>query len=221
MSTTSSILTFDPSTLLGYYQAKLSMAAANSSTETATSSTSSSSSNSATANDSPPWENTSPPSQQARDAQVLGITNYMDLSNVPTLSGITSDAKTEQDNQKLFALYTAVNNLAYLASMSKRDGMTAGQLAGFNTRFQTGLQQVESFVATQTFNNLTLQAATPSSSVTGTAQVPSPTFGYTGGTIVSDANISNALSGVSASELETRSFRPNRRSISSPTAVPP
>ena len=200
MSTTSSILTFDPSTLLGYYQAKLSMAAANSSTETATSSTSSSSSNSATANDSPPWENTSPPSQQARDAQVLGITNYMDLSNVPTLSGITSDAKTEQDNQKLFALYTAVNNLAYLASMSKRDGMTAGQLAGFNTRFQTGLQQVESFVATQTFNNLTLQAATPSSSVTGTAQVPSPTFGYTGGTIVSDANISNALSGVSASD---------------------
>jgi hypothetical protein len=189
--------------LLGYYQAKLSMAAANSSTETATSSTSSSSSNSATANDSPPWENTSPPSQQARDAQVLGITNYMDLSNVPTLSGTTSDAKTEQDNQKLFTLYTAVNNLAYLASMSKRDGMTAGQLAGFNTRFQTGLQQVESFVSTQTFNNLTLQASSPSSSATGTAQVPSPTFGYTGGTIVSDANISNALSGVSSSDSFT------------------
>jgi hypothetical protein len=135
-----------------------------------------------------------------RDAQVLGITNFMDLSQVPVLSGSTADAKTEQDNQKLFALYTAVNNLAYLASMSKRDGMTSGQLAGFNTRFQTGLQQVESFISTATFNNFTLQAAAPSSSATGTAQVPFAQFGYAGGTIVADANIANALPGVSTSD---------------------
>ena len=157
------ILSFDSSTLLSYYQAQLSMASARTTAGSASSSASTSSSTSATANDSPPWEDTSQPTQQVRDAQVLGITDFMDLSNVPALSGTTADAKTEQDNQKLFALYTAVKNLTYLASMSQRDGMTAGQLAGFNTRFQTGLQQIESYVNSASFNNLTLQAAAPSS----------------------------------------------------------
>ncbi|MGC9953798.1 MAG: hypothetical protein ABSD21_05940 [Rhizomicrobium sp.] len=201
MSTTPSILSFDSSTLLGYYQAKLSMAAANYTSKPTATTTSSTTS--ATANDSPPWENTSPPSQQARDAQVLAIKNFVDLSNVPILSGSKADTKTEQDNQKLFALYTAVNNLSYLASMSKRDGMTEGQLAGLNKRFQTGLQQVESFVSKQTFNNLTLQAMSPSSSTTGAAQVPFASFGYAGDTLISDKNIANALPGVGASDSFT------------------
>jgi hypothetical protein len=124
----------------------------------------------------------------------------MDLSKVPALHTNSTDTKTEQDNQKLFALYNGVNNLAYLAGMAKRDGMTAGQLAGFNTRFQAGLQQIESFVGKATFNNFTLQASTPSSSVTSTAQVPLTAFGYTGGTLVADDNIADALPGVSASD---------------------
>jgi len=197
-----SIINFDPTTLLGYYQAKLGVAQANLATNSASTSTTTttSSSTSATANDAPPWENTTPPAQQAKDAQVLAITNFMDLSKVPQLSGSTTDSKIEQDNQKLFALYTAVNNLAYLASMSKRDGMTAGQLTGFNTRFQAGLQQVQSFIKTETFNNFTLQAAAPSSSVSSTAEVPFAQFGHAGGTVVSDANIANALPGLSASD---------------------
>ena len=123
---------------------------------------------------------------------------------MPLLSGSTADAKTEQDNQKLFALYTAVNNLAYLASMSQRNGMTSGHMAGYNTRFQAGLQQVESFISTETFNNFTLAG--------GSAQLighrarrrcQPRSFGYTGGTIVSDANIADALPGVSASDSFT------------------
>jgi len=197
-----SIISFDSTTLLSYYQAKLGVAQANLATNSASTSTTTttSSSTSATANDTPPWENTSATAQEAKDAKVLGITNFMDLSNVPQLSGSTTDSKTEQDNQKLFALYTAVNNLAYLASMSKRDGMTAGQLTGFNTRFQAGLQQVQSFIKTETFNNFTLQAAAPSSSVSSTAEVLFAQFGYAGGTVVSDANIANALPGLSASD---------------------
>ena len=204
MVTTPTILSFDSSTLLSYYQAKLSLAASTASAAGASTSGSSSSSKSsaksATANDAPPWESTSPPSQQARDADVFGIKNFMDLSKVPALHTSSADAKTEQDNQKLFALYSAVNNLAYLASMAKRDGMTAGQLAGLNTRFQTGLQQIESFIGKASFNNFTLQASAPSSSVTSTAQVPSMSFGYTGGTIVADDNIADALPGLSAGD---------------------
>ena len=62
---------------------------------------------------------------EARDAQILGITNFVDTSDVPLSKGSTTDAATEQDNQKLFALYTAVNNLSYLASMSNRSGACA------------------------------------------------------------------------------------------------
>ena len=173
---------------LSYYQSQLPVASSAGSGTTAASATPS-----ATANDLPPWENTTPPAQQARDAQVLGITNFVDTSNVPQLHSSAADAKTEEDNQNLFALYNAVNNVSYLASMATRSTMTAGQLVGLNTRFQTGLQQIQSFISNTTFNNFTLQAAAPSSSVTSTAQVPNPTFGYTGGTIVSDANVANAL----------------------------
>ncbi len=191
----SNILGIDSATLLSYYQSQLPVASSAGSSTTAASATPS-----ATANDLPPWENTTPPAQQARDAQVLGITNFVDTSNVPTLHSSAADAKTEEDNQNLFALYNAVNNVSYLASMATRSTMTAGQLVGLNTRFQTGLQQIQSFISNTTFNNFTLQAAAPSSSVTSTAQVPNPTFGYTGGTIVSDANVANALPGVSASD---------------------
>ena len=39
-----------------------------------------------------------------------------------------------------------------------------GQLAGLNTRFQTGLAQVEQYLSSTSFNNFTLQAAKPSAS---------------------------------------------------------
>jgi hypothetical protein len=202
--TTITPISFDPSTLLSYYQSLLpSSTNGSSASAIGNTSTSSASSNSATANDDPPWDATTTPSQQARDAQVLNITDFMDTSNVPVLTPTSTDAKTEQDNQKLFSLYNAVNNLAYLAGMAKRSTMTAGQLVGLNTRFQTGLQQVESYLGSTSFNNFTLQATSPSSSVTGTASVPYASFGYTGGTIVSDANVENALPGVSTSDSFT------------------
>ena len=59
-----------------------------------------------------------------QSAQVLSITNFMDTSNVPLQSGSTIDSKTEQDNQKLFSLYTAINNLAYLAKMAQSSTAT-------------------------------------------------------------------------------------------------
>jgi len=207
------VVSFDSSLLLGYYQAQLGTFAAYSSSQSAaqsastTSSSSTSSSNaSATANDVTPWSVT-PPAQESRDAQVLNLTNFVDTSNVPVLSGSASDAQTEQDNQKLFALYTAVNNLSYLASMSQRDGTTTGQMAGYNARFQQGLQQVENYIANTTFNNFTLQAATPSSSVTSTAQVPLPTFTYNTGTLVSDDDLSSPLPGLSTSDSFTISVK--------------
>jgi hypothetical protein len=203
------VVNFDSSLLLGFYQSKLIASSATTSSQTAANSaagTASSSKKSATANDVTPWS-LKQAGQEARDAQVLGLKNFVDLSKVPILAGQSTDTKTEQDNQKLFALYTAVNNLSYLATMSKRDDTSAGQMAGYDARFQTGLQQIQDFIGTAKFNNFTLQAAAPSSSVTSTATVPLPTFGYTTGSIVSAANLTDPLSGVSTGDSFTVSVK--------------
>jgi hypothetical protein len=206
---TTTISGFDSSLLLSYYSAQTTVSttaatsAASRSGQLPTSNgsgTGLSSSSSATANDQPPWATLNTPSKQVEDAKVLSTTNFIDTSKVPLRTTAQTGSTTEQDNQKLFSLWQAVNSLTYLASMSQRSGTTAGQLAGFNTRFQQGLSQVLNYVKTTSFNGLTLQAGTPSSSATSTATVPFTTFGYTGGTVVSDANVANPLANVSASD---------------------
>jgi len=193
MATSIVVPSIDPSVLINYFNAKLPLAASQIAKSPAASSA-------ASAKDTPPWENLTPPSQQVEDSQVLATTNFVDLDSANLSPGSSADAKTEADNQKLFALYQGVNNLSYLASMSQRAAMTAGQLAGFNTRFQQGLAQVQSFIGSDAFNNFTLQAGKTSSSVTSTVSIPFASFGYAGGTVVSDANLPNPLSNVNSGE---------------------
>jgi hypothetical protein len=204
------IFGFDNSTLLGYFNAKLATSAAQiaNASHSSSNATANSTTHKATANDAPPWENLHPPSQQAQANAVLGLKNFFDTSNVPSLT-TSADQKTEQDNQKLFSLYSAVNNLSLLATLSQSKTATAGQLAGYNTRFQQGLQQVQSFIGTETFNNFSLQAATPSASEISQIAIPFSPSNYTGGTVVSDANLSNALGGVSASDSFDISVKKN------------
>ncbi|MEJ0027512.1 MAG: hypothetical protein WDN01_15920 [Rhizomicrobium sp.] len=193
----------DPNVLLSFYQAKLMNSVATPTAQASGMTASSAArSNNATANDAPPWE-ASQPDQNAMDAKVLATTNFLDTSNVPLSASTKADQKTEQDNQKLFSLYTAVNTLAYIAKMGQRDGMTSGQLAGLNTRFQAGLKQVEDFISKSTFNNFSLQAAAPSASVTSTVVVPFGSFDYQTKTLVNNANLGNALPGLSPSDSFT------------------
>jgi hypothetical protein len=200
-------VSFDPNVLLSFYQSKLTTstllnASQASGAAVANPTNPLSIPNSATANDVTPWSSLPPP-QATMDAKVLGTTNFLDTSNVPVLTPSTTDGKTEQDNQKLFSLYSAVNTLAYIAKMGQRDGMTAGQLAGLNTRFQTGLKQVQDYISKTDFNNFTLQAANPTASVTSTATVPFGSFDYQTRTLVSGTNLANALPGVSSSDSFT------------------
>ncbi|HWA04236.1 MAG TPA: hypothetical protein VG819_12005 [Rhizomicrobium sp.] len=201
MSTGVILAGFDPSVLLGYYQAKLPVAPS-----TLSATAAAQAKNKATANDSPPWEATHPSTEQ-HDAEILGTTDFLDTSKVPLTTGNTADGKIEQDNQKLFALYTAVNNLSYLAGMSKRDGMTAGQLAGFNVRFQAGLQQIRDFISKTSFNNFTLQAATPSSSAVSDAGVSFGSYTYKTRTLATDTNLDKAIAGLSKGQSFTISVR--------------
>ncbi|HKQ11142.1 MAG TPA: hypothetical protein VJS85_08140, partial [Rhizomicrobium sp.] len=193
----------DSSLLVGLYQAQLgaspsALAAASSQRAQLASAKKTG----ATANDNPPW-NTPNSNNAAQDAKVLGTTNFLDTSKVPLSPGATSDAKIEQDNQKLFALYSAVNTLAYIAKMAQRGTATSGQLAGLNDRFQKGLAQVQQYLASTSFNNFKLQSAKPSDTVTSSAGIAFGGFTYATKQLVSNANINNALPGLSASDSFT------------------
>jgi hypothetical protein len=198
------IFTFDSSTLLSYYNAQTQAVAARASNSVSSNASSSttSSKKSATADDVTPWTTTTK-SQQKRDAEVLNATSFIDTSDVPVSAGTTTDSKTEQDNQKLFALYKAVNNLSYLATMAKRDDATDGQIAGYNTRFQAGLTEIQKYITSTTFNGFTLQAEEPAVSVTSTAKVASATFSYVSTALANGTNIDNPLSGLSKSDSFT------------------
>jgi hypothetical protein len=194
----------DSSVLLSYFNAQLSsstssIAAANAQ-NTALAATQNS--NSATANDNPPW-NTPNTNDAKQDAQVLSTTNFMNTSNVPLTAGATSDSKMEQDNQKLFSLYSAVNTLAYIAKMAQSSTATSGQLAGLNDRFQTGLAQVQQYLSSTTFNNFTLQAASSTDTATSTATIPFSDYTYQTRQLTTNANLNSPLSGVSASDSFT------------------
>jgi hypothetical protein len=191
----------DSSVLLGFYQAQLNaspsaIAAAKVQQQQV------SQKQTATAKDNPPW-NTPNTNDAKQDAKVLGTTNFLDTSNVPLSAGATSDTKMEQDNQKLFSLYSAVNTLAYLAKMAQSGTATSGQLAGLNDRFQTGLAQVQQYLGATDFNNFNLQAAKPSNTVTSTAGIAFGSFTYGTKQLVSNANLNNALPGLSASDSFT------------------
>jgi hypothetical protein len=194
------------SLLLGYYQAQLAATPSSIAAASATTAAQTSSSTSATANDVLPW-NEAQPTQIAEQAQILSTTNFLNTSNVPLTPGATSDAKTEQDNQKLFSIYNAVNSLSELAQMAQSASATSGQLAGLNTRFQSGLSQVESYVNSTDFNNFTLQAATPSASVTSTASVALGSQTYKTQQLIANANINNPVQGLSSADSFTISVK--------------
>jgi hypothetical protein len=202
-------ISIDSTSLLNFYTAQLQTGVNNAVAEASASAqflgssqgtNGSSSSTSNASNQTPPWATPSTLTSQQQAAQILGTTNFIQSSTTP-LVGVSGAAKTTaEDNQKLFTLWQAVNQLSQLAGLATQKGLTAGQATGYNTRFQAGLQQVESYIGSTTFNNLTLQAQTPSASTTGKAGVPLGSFDYQGSTIVSDANLSNALTGVSSSQ---------------------
>ncbi len=171
-------------------------------TATAQNSQTAAQANSATANDNPPW-NTLTQSSPQEDAKVLSTTNYIDTTNVPLSPGATSDTKMEQDNQKLFSLYNAANTLSQLAVMAQSPTATSGQLAGLNARFQTGLQQIQQYLSSTTFNNFNLEAATPSNKVSSTADIPFSNLTYSTQQLVTNAQFDNPLPGVSSSDSFT------------------
>jgi hypothetical protein len=187
----------DSSVLLNYYQMQLTSSPAAVAARNAMAG--SARANSATANDEPPWQKAQL-TANAQTAKVLSTKNFLDTSNVPLTAGATTDSKLEQDNQKLFSLYSAVNSLAYLAKLAQGSTETPGVMAGLNARFQAGLAQVQDYLKSTSFNNYTLQAATPAATVSSTANISLGGFTYSTRQLVTNSNIDNPVPGLSASD---------------------
>lgn len=192
-------------TLLSYYSAKMTQSLLNSSAVAkATSSSSSSSSTTSTA----PWNESSTETTTQRDADVLSMTDYVDTSNVPA-SAVGDSGRLEQDNQKLFSIYSALDTLSYLSQMASRKDTADGVIAGYNTRFQECLSQIEDYISTVTFNNLELQQAAVSTVASATASIATASYDYTGNTIATSENINQAVDGISTSDSFTISVTKN------------
>ena len=191
-STSTSITTLSSSTLLDYFDAQAPASTASSLSSTASSTTSS--------GQQPPWNSSTQINPLTLEAKVLSTTDFIQQSTTPLVGGSGTSKEMQQDNQQLFTLYQAISSLGTLAAIANQPGVTSGELTGYNTQFQTGLSQVESYINSTSFNNFTLQTQTPSASVTSKASIPLPSFNVTGNTVVSDANLDNPLAGVSASD---------------------
>ncbi|HEY4264558.1 MAG TPA: hypothetical protein VGM72_04520 [Micropepsaceae bacterium] len=219
------VVSFDPSLLMNYYMAKLPLASSQT--------FSSPSQQNKTQTQTPPWDiSIAKPAQEIRDVTARNSDPYFDpkdalLSATATGSAATNaqsqiaallnstlsntstsatNAAMSADNDKMFALYSALDRLDYIAQMATRDGTVDGQLSGLNQSFQTGLNQVLSFVQNTGLSNLTVLPGQTTSTAQSSVTIAYPQSDYTGGAAVQDKQILNPVPGVSASDSFTVSI---------------
>jgi hypothetical protein len=216
-------ISFDPSLLLSYYNAKLPLATS----QTIASPLQQNQMQTQT----PPWDiSIAKPPQEIRDVTARdNSTPYFDPTD-PLLSssaskGSTASAPSEiaallnstlsnnsasatntalaGDNDKMFALYSALDRLDYITQMATRDGTVDGQLAGLNQSFQNGLNQVLSFVQNTSLSNLTVLPGQTTSTAQSSVTIAYPQSDYRGGAAVPDKQIVNPVPGISSSDSFT------------------
>lgn len=177
----------------------------------------------------PPWDIRVPkPSQQTRDVAARSSDPYFD----PKDKSLTAKPGTEAnagsqleailksrlskrtgaaegdvalagDNNKLFALYKALNRLEYLAEMANREGAAAGLRPGLDRRFQDGLTQIRDFLKTAEFSKLSVLEGKISATAQTAVSIPYPKTEYIGGPVAMGDAVMEPLQGVSAADSFT------------------
>lgn len=191
------MIAISTSTLLNYFSAQQSLVLSRAATKSSSSSSSRNSSSASTS--TAPWNEKSTETTEAKDAKVLSTTDYVDTSNVPPAAVSTAD-KLEQDNQKLYSIYKALDTLEYFSEMASRDDVASGVIAGYNKRFQSCLSQIAGYVSKTKFNNLELQQAALDAVTTGTAAISSSNYDYTTKTLTNSETADHDLAGVDTSD---------------------
>ena len=194
------VIGFDPNLLASYYAAKLPLSPSQVLGLQAKQQTA----------PTPPWDlSVKKPTQQAQDVTVRSSDPYFDSKDKLTSSSAAASANPSlaSDNDKLFALYKALNRLDYIAQMANRDGTVDGQRGGLDKSFQDGLLQTLSFVKTTSFQNLTVQPGQKTSTAQSSVAIAYPQSSYLGGPAVGDKHVFDAVPGVSATDSFTISIK--------------
>jgi len=196
------IVRFDTTTILNYYASQLIQNGLRQSAQTAASVTASAAAKSAEAAGTPPWAETGVAKSDSKKLnEVLAASSFVKF-DATELRQLTSKGGTAADAKRLFALYQAVDMLATLAKHAATDKTVAGQLNALDTRFQTGLGEIRSFLDGQSFDNLTVLAGVKTSYTTTTTAIPLTKTSYTGGTVVK-GDVAQAVSGLAGDETFT------------------
>jgi hypothetical protein len=216
------IVGFDPSVLLNYYATRQPLGVSRGTNAPQT----------ASQTQVPPWDlSIRKPTQQAEDVSARSKDPYFDPKDLSLTAktGTASNANSQleallkstlshsstaadanptltNDNNKLFALYKALNRLEYIAQMANRDSTTSGLRPGLDKNFQDGLSQILSFVKTTDFSNLTVMAGQKTSSTQAGVSIAYPKTEYVGGTVAADNKVFDPVAGVTASDSFTISI---------------
>jgi len=213
------IIGFDPSVLLNYYAVK----------QTASRSTSSSQ---AQTRQIPPWDfSVRKLPKEREDAAARGSEPYFDPKDRLLFAKSAADTSSQSqlaallkttllhdsasargnpslaaDNNRLFALYNAINRLDTIAKMANREETPSGLRPGLDRDYQDGLDQVLEFLKTAEFSNLAVLTGKKASSVQSTGTIAYAKFNYTSGPVVKSAGVLQPVPGVSAADSFTVSI---------------
>jgi len=113
------------------------------------------------------------------------------------------DPTLAADNNKLFALYNAINRLDTIAKMANRDETPSGTRPGLDRDYQEGLDQVMEFLKDAEFSNLAVLTGKKSSSVTGTGTIAYAKLNYTSAPLMKSADVLKPVPGVTAADSFT------------------
>lgn len=130
----------------------------------------------------PPWSGSTAATTNTLVQSVLNGGKFID-PNAAKLSVAGGTATTNQNYKDLFALYQGLSALNGIAANASAPNVGPTQLSQLNKAFQTGLQQVQSFLSSNPFSGFQVFQGTTFTADKTTSGVPKETDNYIGATL--------------------------------------
>ena len=151
--------------------------------------TASGSTASSLAGPTPPWTNApaSPKSSGATGipAQASALMNSLSAGgklidpSAAKLSSVGQHATATSNYRSLFALYQGLTNLQLISQAATSKTLTASQTNQLQQAFQTGMQQVQTYLGTQPFKGFEVYQTAPAATLSTATTVPKESDSYT------------------------------------------
>jgi len=166
------VVSFDPSILTSYYQAKVSQVAANAGGGGSSGGTGATTSSGAKQYaPTPPWSSSSNAPRESALVQHA-------LSGLPFINQNAAQLDmpgASEDYRSLFSLYQGLNTLYGLADQASGKTVSSYQLAQYQKAFQAGMTQVTSYVNGLNLDNIRITQGAVNTTATGAAVPNQPT----------------------------------------------